>query len=49
MPRNVSFGGTEFVGPILVVGVLEDEFCDLPGANFWWETVRRLYHEQTDR
>lgn len=48
MPRNVSFGQTEFVGPILVVGVRGDEFCDLPNANFWWENVRRLYHEQTD-
>lgn len=35
LPRNVSFGRTEFVGPILVVGVREDEFCDCPAQAFW--------------
>ena len=29
LPRNCDFLGQSFVGPILVVGVNEDEFCDI--------------------
>ena len=32
LPRNCRFLGLDFVGPILVVGVDEDEFTDLDPA-----------------
>ena len=43
LPCNVSFGRTVFAGPILLVGVREDEFCDLPNASFWMDQVKGGY------
>lgn len=31
LPFNVAVWGVSFVGPILIVGVDGEEFCDLPG------------------
>lgn len=30
MPRNCNYCGIDFVGPILIVGVDEADFCDCP-------------------
>lgn len=30
MPHNCIYEGVDFVGPILIVGVNGDEFCDSP-------------------
>lgn len=30
MPHNCVYEGVDFVGPILIVGVNGDEFCDCP-------------------
>ena len=30
MPHNCNFCGIDFVGPILIVGVDEADFCDVP-------------------
>lgn len=43
MPYNVSFCGDNIVGPILIVGVNGEEFCDLPNASFWMDQVKGGY------
>lgn len=30
LPFNVKLAGMNFVGPIMIVGTKEDEFCDVP-------------------
>ena len=42
MPHNVRFMGTEYVGPILIVGVAGEEFTDLPCYGELLNVMRRL-------
>ena len=30
LPRNCNFGGIDFVGPIVIVGIKDDDFTDCP-------------------
>ena len=34
MPFNLRFAGLQLFGPVLLVGVNGDEFCDVPISNF---------------
>lgn len=36
LPYNCVFMGIDFVGPILIVGVDGDEFCDVPQDSIVW-------------
>lgn len=40
MPYNITFGGVDLVGPILIVGVDGDEFCSVSRPEFWLEQVK---------
>ena len=51
MPHNCIYEGVDFVGPILVVGVNGDEFCDSPmslmvanGGIQWQADQERILH-----
>lgn len=39
LPYNTKIFGVDFVGDILLVGVKDDEFCDLPGTLKDWKAV----------
>lgn len=43
LPYNAYVAGRSFVGPILIVGVDGEEFCDVPGQDFWLEPVKGGY------
>ena len=45
MPYNCHIGGVSFVGPILIVGTKEDEFCDVPDVRFY---VRQITERRWD-
>lgn len=45
MPFNINFLGTDFVGPILIVGVTIDEFTDYPAD--YLEVVTSCEDENT--
>ena len=34
LPDNCRFYGVDFVGTVLIVGTKDDEFCDVPEAEF---------------
>ncbi len=34
LPHNCRFVGVDFVGTVLIVGTKDDEFCDVPEADF---------------
>lgn len=34
MPYNCHFLGVDWYGPVLIVGVNEEEFCDIPESSF---------------
>lgn len=40
---NIFIAGKSFVGPILIVGVDGEEFCDVPSQDFWLEQVKGGY------
>ena len=39
LPFNVELMGIQFFGPILLVGVNGDEFCDFPVLDQWVERM----------
>ena len=40
LPYNITFLGERFVGPVLVVGVSGEEFCDLEDAEYLLDVIR---------
>ena len=40
MPYNCRFYGVDFVGTVLIVGTKDDEFCDVPEADFLMDHLR---------
>ena len=47
MPHNVKFLGVDFVGPILIAGVSDEGFTDLPpeGMGFLLDGLRKASEE----
>ena len=40
LPYNITFLGERFVGPVLVVGVSGEDFCDLEDAEYLLDVIR---------
>ena len=40
LPDNCRFYGVDFVGTVLIVGTKDDEFCDVPEADFLMHHLR---------
>ena len=41
MPHNFTFCGVEFCGPVLIVGVKNEDFTDCPAAGFVLTQINR--------
>lgn len=41
LPYNITFLGERFVGPVLVVGVSGEDFCDVPEPEFLMDQIRK--------
>ena len=39
---NVTFGGLPLFGTVLLVGTLNDEFCDLPNPDVWLKWLNKV-------
>ena len=45
LPYNCRFVGVDFVGTMLIVGTKDDEFCDVPEADFLMDHLREDTHD----
>ena len=45
LPDNCRFCGVDFVGTVLIVGTKDDEFCDVPEADFLMDHLREDTHD----